>query len=299
MQYYSPLRYPGGKGRLATLIKDIIEINQLNDGTYVEPYAGGAGVALALLLEEYVWDIVINDIDPAIYAFWHTVLDKTEWFKKQIRDTPVTIEQWDRQKEIFMHQNKYSLNKVGFAAFYLNRTNRSGILQGGVIGGRKQSNFYKINARFNKESLTKRIDLIARHKSRIRVYNKDATDLVQHIAPKIDKNNTLFYFDPPYYSKGNLLYTNHYTQSDHYYVSKCIKSLTSSWLVTYDDNQAIRDLYAGLPCLPFSMTYSANQERCKGSEIMFYQGLRLPEYINKMKAPYFSRHNVRDLSIEQ
>ncbi len=298
MQYYSPLRYPGGKGRLAVLVKDVIEINQLNDGTYIEPYAGGAGMALALLLEEYVWNIVINDIDPAIYAFWHTVLHRTEWLRKQICDTPVTIEQWSKQKEILTHPESNSWRELGFAAFFLNRTNRSGILQGGIIGGRQQASKYKMDARFNKENLDKRIELIARHKDRIKLYNKDAAELVQEITSSC-KGKTIFYFDPPYYHKGDLLYTNHYTHSDHYYVSECVKSLDCPWIVTYDDNPVIGELYAGYPFIRFSMTYSAHQERIKGSEIMFYQGLTLPGYIHKMKFPYFARYNLKDLAIEQ
>lgn len=298
MQYYSPLRYPGGKGRLAILVKDVIEINQLNDGTYIEPYAGGAGMALALLLEEYVWNIVINDIDPAIYAFWHTVLHRTEWLRKQIRDTPVTIDQWEKQKEILSHPDMYSLEELGFATFFLNRTNRSGILQGGIIGGRQQSSKYKIDARFNKKNLDKRIELIARHKNRIQVHNKDAAELIQTISLN-NKGKTIFYFDPPYYHKGDLLYTNHYTHSDHSYMSECIQNLDCPWIVTYDDTPIIAELYAGYPSLRFSMTYSANLERIKGAEMMFYQGLKLPRYIKKMKFPYFARYSLRDLAAEQ
>lgn len=295
MQYYSPLRYPGGKGRLAILVKDVITENGLCDGTYIEPYAGGAGMALSLLMEEYVWNIVINDIDPAIYAFWHTVLHHTEWLRKQIKDIPVTINQWHVQKNVFENANDYPLEQFGFATFFLNRTNRSGILKGGAIGGKQQSSKYRIDARYNKQDLDKRIELIARHRNRIKLYNMDAADLLRDI-PKTLKGKTLFYFDPPYYHKGGLLYTNHYTHADHEKVSEAIKTLNHPWIVTYDDAPVIDNLYAKFPSLRFSMTYSANLERLKGSEIMFYNGLDLPHYVKKMKFPYFGRYNQKDLA---
>lgn len=69
MDYCSPLRYPGGKGKVADYFKQIFRDNSLYDGVYVEPYAGGASVALSLLFNEYVSKIIINDIDRSIFAF--------------------------------------------------------------------------------------------------------------------------------------------------------------------------------------------------------------------------------------
>lgn len=298
MQYYSPLRYPGGKGRLAILVKDIITENGLCDGTYIEPYAGGAGMALALLIEEYVWNIVINDIDPAVYAFWHIVLNHTEWLRRQIQDTPVTIDQWHMQKNVFENSHEYSLEQLGFATFFLNRTNRSGILKGGVIGGKQQAGKYRLDARYNKQNLDKRIKLIARHRNRVKLYNMDAVELLQSITNSL-KGKVLFYFDPPYYHKGGLLYTNHYTHSDHATISESIKNINHPWIVTYDDALVIAKLYKGFPSLHFSMIYSANLERLKRSEIMFYQGIELPRYVKKMKSPYFGRYNLKDLTANQ
>lgn len=295
MQHYSPLRYPGGKGRLAVLVKDVIYENEIYDGTYIEPYAGGAGMALALLIEEYVWDIIINDIDPAIYAFWHTLLNQTEWLRKQIHDTPVDLDQWYIQKKIFENPHEFSLEQLGFATFFLNRTNRSGILNGGVIGGKKQESKYKIDARYNKISLDKRIELIARHRNRINLYNMDAAEFLQQIIGEL-KGKVLFYFDPPYYHKGGLLYTNHYTHADHEKMAEIIKDLNHPWIVTYDDVPVISQFYNAIPSLRFSTTYSANLERVKGSEIMFYQGIDLPSYVKKMKFPYFSRYRLKDLT---
>ncbi|HAY93871.1 DNA adenine methylase, partial [Shewanella sp.] len=80
MAFYTPLRYPGGKGKLAYYLKALIQENNLLDCHYIEPFAGGAGVAFELLMQEYVRKVTINDIDPAIHAFWFSVLNHTDEF---------------------------------------------------------------------------------------------------------------------------------------------------------------------------------------------------------------------------
>lgn len=294
MKYYSPLRYPGGKGRLSSLMKAVLTENNICDGTYIEPYAGGAAVALTLLMEEYVWNIIINDIDPAIYAFWHSVLKNTEWMLKKVHETPVTMDEWYIQKTIFGHPEQYSKNEIGFSAFFLNRTNRSGILNGGVIGGKQQTGKYKLSARFNKKNLSDRIKKIARRKNRIQLYNLDAREFLKEVCQKI-KGKVFFYFDPPYYNKGSLLYTNHYTHSNHAKMAKAIRKIPYPWIVTYDDVPPIIDLYSGVPAIRFSLTYSAHLERPKAVELMFFKGVQLPNHIIEMEMPYFSLNRVRDL----
>ncbi|MGO2346144.1 MAG: DNA adenine methylase, partial [Providencia sp.] len=148
--FYTPLRYPGGKGKLSYYIKSLIDENSLNDGVYIEPYAGGAGVALELLLQEYVRHVHINDIDIAIYSFWDSILNNTENFSRLVHDTIINIENWEKQKDILLNSGNHSTLEIGFATFFLNRTNRSGILKAGVIGGKTQSGKWKLDVRFNK-----------------------------------------------------------------------------------------------------------------------------------------------------
>lgn len=288
---YTPLRYPGGKGKLAPFIKNIFRHNMLCDGTYVEPYAGGSAVALALLLEGFAWNIVINDIDERVYAFWWSVLNDTENLSRMIFDTDVNMETWEHQKEIHQSTNEYSLIEIGFATFFLNRTNRSGILQAGVIGGKKQTGPYKINARYNKKDLCNRISLIAQYKNRIQLFNIDAIALIDILAGKLSEKS-LFYFDPPYFNKGKMLYRNSYDLDDHKMIAKKIKSLDTPWVVTYDNVSEIRDLYAGEKQIEFDIAYSAHKERLRGAEVMFYsKSLLLPS------APYTRKSDSPDKSL--
>ncbi|MDO8722050.1 MAG: DNA adenine methylase [Syntrophales bacterium] len=275
MHLFTPLRYPGGKGKLAPFLKQVFRYNNLCDGIYVEPYTGGAAVALTLLLQGYAWEVVINDIDPLVYSFWWSVLNDTESLSKKIHDTPVTMQVWREQKLVHAYAEQHSITDVGFATFFLNRTNRSGILQGGVIGGKNQDGPFKLDARFNKRDMLERIDLIARYKGRIRLFNKDAWELITELAPSLPQK-CLLYFDPPYFNKGKFLYKNYYTPADHARMAVLIRSLPSPWVVTYDNVPEIRKLYTGEEQAAFDISYSAHQSRLRGSEIMFYRNLELP-----------------------
>lgn len=270
MEHYSPLRYPGGKGKLSGYFKEIIKKNSLYDGVYVEPYSGGAAVALSLLLNEYVSKIIINDIDRSVYAFWHSIVNKTDAFCKLIEKTPVTIKEWKKQKRIQNNSSKADLLKLGFSTFFLNRTNRSGIINAGVIGGLHQKGKWKIDARYNKTSLISRIKKIALYKHRISIYNKDALKLIRTLRNSLRFSKVLFYFDPPYYVKGKDLYLNYYEDKDHDKISSEIKKIKNQkWIITYDNVDRIRILYNGYKKRRLSINYSAGKSG-KGEELMIF-----------------------------
>lgn len=267
--FYSPLRYPGGKAKVADYFKQVFKDNLLYDGIYVEPYAGGSSVALSLLFNEYVSKIVINDIDKSIYAFWHSVLNDTDRLCKLINDTPISIDNWQKQKNIQKSKNRYGLLKVGFSTFFLNRTNRSGILNAGVIGGNSQSGAWKMDARFNKKELIKRIERIAYYKGKIELYNMDAIRLTQTLKKDLPAQ-TLFYFDPPYYVKGKDLYLNFYNDGDHNEIAKEVSDLNKhKWIVTYDNVPFIQKLYDNFRQVKYHLNYSA-AAASKGEELMIF-----------------------------
>jgi len=275
--FYSPLRYPGGKTKLAKTLESVFVTNNLMNGTYVEPYAGGAGVALHLLLTGKASNIIINDADPVVYAFWHTLLNDYSAFIEKIKDCEITVDNWYHQKEILNNHLLNNIDDVGFATFFLNRTNVSGVLKGGCIGGYKQKGKYKINARFNKSDLISRLELIGLQSSRIQLYNLDAIDLLDQIQPNLPQKS-LVYLDPPYYYKGVTLYRNYYEHDDHVLIANRIKELETPWVVTYDNVEPIRKLYNDQNSVEFFLTYSANKARIKGSEIMIYNNLIFPRH---------------------
>lgn len=277
MHQYSPLRYPGGKSKLTKYIKKMIETNNLLDGIYVEPYAGGAGVAICLLMQEYVSSICINDINKSIYAFWHAVLHQTDDLCRLIYDTEVTVENWDIQKEVQKNADNYSMLELGFSTFFLNRSNRSGIIKGGIIGGRNQDGKWKIDARFNKKNLIDRIEKISLYGNRIKLYNLDAADFISSVIPSFPEK-TFIYLDPPYFNKGQDLYENHYKPEDHSNVYEQVSTkLKHKWIITYDNVQEIKDLYGKYRQQEYSLSYSA-ANRYQGKEVMIYSdNIIIPE----------------------
>lgn len=268
MKFYSPLRYPGGKNKLAKFIALICEKNNIN-GHYVEPYAGGASVALYLLINGYVKEVTINDLDRAIYALWYSIFNDTDRFCNKIKTTQITVENWKKFKKVHKNKENENLFDLGFATFFLNRTNRSGVIDGGVIGGIDQKGNYKIDCRFNKEELISRIRLIAEHKSKINLYNLDALKLIEKIQKNKGNKNTIFYFDPPYYLKGPSLYMSHYKNADHKKVSEEIQKIKNTkWIVSYDNTPEIKKLYLDSHKKEYSFFHTAYEIR-EGKEVLF------------------------------
>ncbi|HFQ4959181.1 TPA: DNA adenine methylase [Vibrio vulnificus] len=267
-RFSTPLRYPGGKGKFAGFVKQIFETNELLDGHYVEPFAGGAGVALDLLLNEYASHIHINDLDRAIYSFWLAATQHTDDLCRLIYDTPVTMENWYAQKEVLGDIESHDLLEVAFATFFLNRTNRSGILKAGVIGGKAQSGKWKLDVRFNKEDLIKRIEMIGRFRERIHVYNLDAVELLTNVVPDLP-DRTLVYLDPPYYVKGKGLYRNFYNHEDHVQIAQTLDTVNKPWIVSYDNVEEIKEIYSKYRTDEYFLSYTAQQKK-KGAEIMIY-----------------------------
>ena len=264
----TPLRYPGGKSAFSPFVKKILEVNDLVGGHYLEPYAGGCGVALDLLFNNYSQHIHINDIDSGIFHFWQAITQETEVFLSLLSKTNITIEEWYRQKKILENPCDYSPLYHGFAAFFLNRTNRSGILKAGVIGGKNQSGRYKLDARFNKARLAQLITRIAKCADKIHVYNFDAIELINRVD-EILPEQSLIYLDPPYYVKGQGLYRNYYTHNDHVAIRDALDRVNYKWIVSYDNCLEIKSIYNDYRKHEYNLFYSACKKQ-KGSEVMIY-----------------------------
>lgn len=281
--FYSPLRYPGGKGKLAEFMKYMIEQLGHSGGTYIEPFAGGAGIAIELLLRGVVSRIVINDYDKGIWSFWKAVLTETDRFIEGLAVVPLTMEEWYRQRDICLMQNdKYSF-ELGFATFYMNRTNRSGIIKGGVIGGMDQSGLWKMDVRFNREALIRRIESIAGRKSDIKLYNKDINSFITRYIPLYGEN-ALVYFDPPYFKKGKQLYMNYFKLEDHVRIERTIRDhVQCDWIITYDNAPEIEDIYRDYSMCLYDLNYSVSS-KCKTSELMiFKEGIKVPHDMELQK----------------
>ncbi|MDN2672857.1 DNA adenine methylase [Janthinobacterium sp. SUN026] len=268
-QNRTPLRYPGGKQRLTPFVREIIAANGLDGGHYVEPYAGGAGVAMELLVDGHIAHVHLNDSSVPIYAFWNSILNHTDEFCQRISRALVTVEEWKFQRDVMRNPTAHPELDVGFATFYLNRTNRSGVLSGGVIGGLDQTGKWKMDARFPRNDLIRRIELIGTFRDSITLRNWDAERFITEYIPTLPEN-TLVYCDPPYFEKASRLYLNHYAPGDHERIAEIIQAQEGrKWIVSYDAVDQILGYYGRSRKFLYELQYNAARAY-KGNEVFIF-----------------------------
>lgn len=273
----SPFRYPGGKAFFADHLRNVIE--RLPGGTtrYLEPYAGGAGAALRLLGVDAVDVVHLNDADPRVFHAWRSLLHETERFIDEIANVPVTIETWYRQKAIINNPEGHDSFALGFATFFMNRTNRSGIVQGaGPIGGLEQKGDWRLDVRFNRDAVIERVSWLGSQRTRIVLSNLDGLEFVKRTSNDVDLARSLYFIDPPYVAAGARLYMNGMRERDHRVLGAYLCSgIIPNWIVTYDDCRLIRECYAGANIDRLDVMYSLQRKRTEG-EVLITPNLRPP-----------------------
>lgn len=270
---YTPLRYPGGKSALAEFVWHTIELNGFTEIPYCEPFAGGAGVAMNLLLQGKVKSVILNDLDTGIYSIWYAIFNDTEWLIEAISDADVTLVVREQQKKVYNElKDSYGYSRdLAFATFFLNRVNYSGILTGGPIGGKEQKGKYKLDCRFNKESLIGKIKEIAKYRDNVQLFHMDAVELLKN------QSNIFVFADPPYWQAGDMLYE---ASVEHSKLAKVLcESKDIHWIATYDNNINVANVYEeyGAHSKLFELQYSASRKR-KELECMFYKNVVIESY---------------------
>ena len=276
-RFKTPLRYPGGKQKIAPFVRELLRVNDLLGTTYVEPYAGGAGVAMELLVSGDVSSVYLNDVNASIAAFWKSVINQTDLLCHRISRAILSVEEWRRQQAIYRAPTRHSQIDVAFSALYLNRCNRSGIFSGGLIGGLSQDGDWRMDARFPRVDLINRIEAIGLHRKRVNVFNLDAEEFLSNPVKHID-GPALVYCDPPYFNKADRLYTNFYKPADHSRIAKLVQTkVRKSWLVSYDNVPEIGNCYHERRSFSYYLQYTAASAYV-GREVFFFSDdLRLPE----------------------
>lgn len=261
----SPLRYPGGKASIYDMTRDVIASHDMDLCQYAEPYAGGCGLALRLLTNNVVEELHLNDIDQSISSLWNCIVNQPEELASLISLAKIDMDEWYKQKAIQDIKGTVDPLELAFSTLFLNRTNRSGIIKAGVIGGKKQDGAYRMDCRFNKVALIKKVYQIAAIKDKIHIYNMDAIEFIERLE-SLRLPKPLLMVDPPYYNKGQSLYTNFYNHEDHAAVSEKLAKTNLPWLLTYDNTPEISELYKEFAQYQFDINYSAAKKRI-GNEL--------------------------------
>ena len=289
----SPLRYPGGKTKLASFLSHTLSLNNMQNVIFCEPFAGGAGLSLKLLIEGKVESIILNDFDQGIYSFWHAVFFDTQRLIDKIAEIEVSLEERERCKNVLFERSNsgktsgYNFD-LGFATFFLNRVNVSGIIKGGAIGGIKQEGKFKIDSRFGKLGLIAKILKLAEFRDKVRLFNLDVIKFINAVLLYDDvvgnKEDLFIFFDPPYFRQGKTLYLEFYRAEDHFCLATIIKKKLSDfhWILTYDNESFISDLYQKFNPKQFSLQYSANA-KITATELMFSSSKTKTESFEKIQ----------------
>ncbi len=268
---YTPIRYPGGKTKLYPEIRAILEMNDLLGHPYAELFAGGAGLAVKLLLKGDVSSIVINDYDRAVYCMWDAIVNHAEEMCEFIDSAVLDIETWKKVRDMYQNHDGVGDFELGKAAFYLNRTNVSGILSGGVIGGLEQTGNYKMDVRFNRKTLKKKIMDIAARRDDIEVTRLDAEDFIDD---RMGDSELFAYLDPPYVQKGPGLYRSAFDEAKHRSLARKVGDARSKWVVTYDADDLIDDIYGNYERGDLEISYTANVKTVGKEKIILGPGLK-------------------------
>jgi DNA adenine methylase len=280
---FTPFRYPGGKSKIAPMVRKTIKANNIKNVIFCEPFAGGAGVSIDLLMNGFVDEIILNDYDIAIYSVWQSIFYDTERLLSAIENVTIDINEWKKQKAIYSslkNSSEYSF-ELAFATFFLNRTNVSGVITGGPIGGIDQMGKYKLDCRFNKKSLMDKISAIASKRDKITLYHMDASEFISSVLTKMDPSRLFVMFDPPYYKQGASLYKNAFQKEDHVRLSHSIRMMDSFfWILTYDDEPIIREIYSDFPQETFELQYSVRNKRVE-TELLIHG----PKVVFKKEEP--------------
>lgn len=276
----SPLRYPGGKKRLAGYIAETLKLNRFRPKLFVEPFAGGASVALQLLKDDLVDTIALCDRDPMVASFWLTVFTDHEWLVNQLSKIELTLENWLR----FKNGHFRSTRTLALACIFLNRTSFSGILSptAGPIGGFSQTSEYKLDCRFNVDGIIRRITQAAELADRVTFVKEDGwQQAVKSVKlRRYGAGEVLYYFDPPFYEKADRLYRYYFDDGDHQALHDALPDLGQHWILSYDAAETIINMYTnnGIGPKQVELLYSATKpgELVKSQELVVTSLAKLP-----------------------
>ena len=265
----TPLRYPGGKTWLLDYVKAFARFHKLSSTTIVEPYGGSASISVGLIRSQLVTDATVCERDPLIVAFWNVAIHRNEELIEYLSSLEINMETWYGLRRYLDLEKTNLQNELEAAGAFLffNRTNYSGIIKGGPLGGKKQLSKYKLNCRFNKGRIADKIRSLKALEDKLKIIQIDGLEYMKNHALQ-SPDNVFFYVDPPYYGAGKDLYRFYFTDFDHQQLSAFLTGTEIPWLLSYDDAEFIRNLYQKKSNLPVYTDYQSGHLRRGVKELL-------------------------------
>lgn len=261
-KFLNPLRYPGSKSAFIDDFSELVRSNNLSGLEIVEPYAGSASISLGLLFKGLVSSATLVERDPLVYSFWYCVFNRTTELVQAIKDLDVSLDTWHKLTKYrdLDGVDGEDVLALGVAGLFFNRTNFSGVLHAGPIGGQSQGSAYAVDCRFNKADLIKRIETVSSLADRISVHFGDAIQTLEK-ANGEDNENRFFYVDPPYYKQGRKLYRYHYSLSQHKDLANALSQANFRWILSYDNHPVIEHFYSDFIQISTGFRYSSRKPK--------------------------------------
>jgi DNA adenine methylase len=262
------LRYPGGKTNVVGQITSRLQAMFAGlspSAEYREPFIGSGAVAISLLQRQPgpAW---INDRDPAMAALWDSVINRSDslkllvtlfsdiinvnyfYYYKKYLCSIVNPEDLQRFDPGWVALAKLAVHQMSFSGL--------GTCAGGPLGGRSQRGQSRVYSRYNAELLCTKIDSCRDILSTVPLRNGICTclDFEELFSP----GEAVIYLDPPYYEAGPELYQHSFHHNDHVRLAGLLRKETRPWLLSYDANPAILDLYSWARIEEIEVPYPIN-----------------------------------------
>lgn len=252
---FSPYRYPGGKSKYCNEILQKLSIYLDKNNNFVDVFVGGGSITLAVAEKYRYHNIYINDIDPWVYSFWKLIAKNDSKEIKELFnliDIKPTIDYFNHLRE----KNPQNEIEQAYYSIFFNRTTFSGLGFNGPIGGKDQKSKYTIDCRYNSLKIKSNIlECIKLLSGRTIVSNN-------HFSNFNTWSNTQYvsYLDPPYVEAGKQLYTYWMQKEEHILLSNILQ-VKNDWVLSYDDDELIRDLYKNNQIFNLSVKYSVDGKK--------------------------------------
>jgi DNA adenine methylase len=261
----SPFRYPGGKSALRSKIIRWIRELGYRPQHFLEPFAGGASVGLAVAELDLADHVTLVERDPEVAAVWNVVLNGSAGaLANRIRQFVLT----NKSARETLDGKEQDLVSRAFRCLLLNRISRGGIMAPGAGWLNYGEAGKGIHSRWYPQTLAKRIEAIHCLRNKLTFRCGDGLETLRNFS---SKPHTVAFVDPPYVvnGRGAGLRLYRYCDVNCEDLFKVVRDFAGPMIITYHRSQIVQRqaLAAKAECHTVVMRTSHSVKR----ELIFYK----------------------------